>query len=65
MTRATTLGFGVALVLLAVGVLTPSSPVAVLMVILAGITFTVIVFVIFGSAWRTKEWSLRHPGRRP
>jgi hypothetical protein len=64
MSRALTLGFGIALVLLAVGLLAPASPVAVPLVIVAGIIFAGIVFAIFGSAWRTKGWSLRHPGRR-
>ena len=64
MSRAIVLGFGIALVLLAVGLLAPSSPVSVPLVIMAFVILAATVFAIFGSAWRTKGWSLRHPGRR-
>ena len=64
MSRAIVLGFGIALVLLAIGLLAPSSPVSVPLVIAAVIILAGTVLAIFGSAWRTKGWSLRHPGQR-
>ena len=65
MARAIVLGFGIALVLLGlIGLLAPSSPVSVPLVIAAFIILAGAVLAIFGSAWRTKGWSLRHPGQR-
>lgn len=41
----------------------PAPALAVPMVVAAGILFAIVVWAIFISAWRTKGWSLRHPGR--
>lgn len=42
---------------------TPQSMLAALLTIAAGILFGGVIWAIFISAWRTKGWSLRHPGR--
>jgi hypothetical protein len=59
--------FVVCLGLLAVGLfigtVAPSSPVVVPLVIAPFIGFAAIVWAVFVSAWRTKGWSIRHPGR--
>jgi hypothetical protein len=69
MSRALLLASVVGLLLLAGAVLAdlvaPSTSVAVPLVILAAIVFLGVVLAIFASAWRTKGWSLRHPGGQP
>ena len=50
---------GTLLVLLAA----PSSALAVPLVIAAPIPCGVLAWMIFARAWRTKGWSMRHPGR--
>jgi ABC-type nickel/cobalt efflux system permease component RcnA len=65
--RTVILTVAIAVVLLLASVListaTPKSLLAALLVIASGILLTGVVWVIFISAWQTKGWSLRHPGR--
>jgi hypothetical protein len=60
-----TLSIGLVLVAatLLVMVVAPTSPLATALVIAAAIPFMVLVPMIFASAWHTKGWSIRHPGR--
>jgi hypothetical protein len=68
MSRVVSWAFVIGLVLLAagllVGIAAPSSPVGAALVIAAVLDLAAISIAIFGMAWRTKGWSLRHPGRR-
>ncbi len=41
----------------------PSSPLVVPLVIAEAVAFLVLTWMIFAKAWRTKGWSIRHPGR--
>ncbi|HSG87133.1 MAG TPA: hypothetical protein VLA23_12420 [Candidatus Limnocylindrales bacterium] len=41
----------------------PSSGLFIPLVVTAVVMLTVVVWAIFVSAWQTKGWSLRHPGR--
>lgn len=56
---------GVALVLGSVIVTNaaPSSWLPVPLFIVGVILFGIIIWAVFVSAWRTKGWSIRHPGR--
>lgn len=69
MARVLKVASAVAVVLLLgaimVSIAMPESPVAVLLLIVAAVVYVGIVFAIFGSAWRTKGWSIRHPGGDP
>jgi len=69
MTRILTVAVAIGLVLLLgavlVAIAAPESSAAVPLVIVAAVVFVGIVFAIFGSAWRTKGWSTRHPGGDP
>ncbi len=59
--------FVICLAVLAVGLVivtvAPTSPVVVPLVIAPFVGFAAIVCVVFARAWRTKGWSIRHPGR--
>jgi hypothetical protein len=58
---------GVALLVAALVVATasPSSQAAVVLVVTAAVVLFGVVVSIFAAAWRTKGWSLRHPGGGP
>jgi hypothetical protein len=57
------IGFVLAAATLLVMLVAPSSPLAVPLVIAAAAAFVVLIWMIFARAWRTKGWSIRHPGR--
>ena len=69
MARILTVAFAIGLVLLLGGIVAtiaaPESSIAVPLVFVAAVVFVGIVFAVFGSAWRTKGWSIRHPGGDP
>jgi uncharacterized membrane protein len=69
MTRLLTLAVVAGLVLLlsaiVASIAVPESSIAVPLIAAAALVFVGIVFAIFASAWRTKGWSLRHPGGNP
>jgi len=69
MTRILAVAVAIALVLLLGGIVAtiaaPASPLAVPLLAAAAIVFVGLVFAIFGSAWRTKGWSIRHLGGGP
>jgi hypothetical protein len=44
-------------------IIAPSSPLAAALMIAATIPFLALIPYIFVRAWRTKGWSIRHPGR--
>ena len=62
-------GFIVGIVLLvlalAADAMSPSSHVAVVLVAAAAVVLFGVVVAIFAASWRTKGWSLRHPGGGP
>lgn len=68
MSRVLSWAFVIGLVLLAagllVGIAAPSSQVGAALVIVAVLDLAATAIAIFGVAWRTKGWSLRHPGQR-
>jgi hypothetical protein len=68
MSRTLTWAFVAGLIVLMIGLLAgvavPSSPVGVALVMIAVVLLGAIAIAIFGMAWRTKGWSLRHPGQR-
>jgi len=67
MNRALACTFAVGLILLAAALLAnveaPIRPLAVPMLIASAILFGAVVWMIFVRAWRTKGWSIWHPGR--
>jgi hypothetical protein len=67
MGRTLALTFVICLAVLAVGLLmlavAPSPLVVVPLVIAPFVGIAIIVCLIFARAWRTKGWSIRHPGR--
>lgn len=67
MGRKLAVAFVVGVVLLFASVLVeraaPSSGLFIPLVVTAVVMLTVVVWAIFVSAWQTKGWSLRHPGR--
>jgi hypothetical protein len=69
MTRLLTVAVAAGLVLLLCAILAsiavPGSSIAMPLIAAAALVFVAIVFAIFASAWRTKGWSLRHPGDNP
>jgi len=69
MTRILAIAVAIAVVLLLGAILAtiaaPGSSVAVPFLVAAAVMFVGIVVAIFGSAWRTKGWSIRHPGGGP
>ncbi len=69
MSRMLWWAFAIGLVLLGlalfVAVALPSSAMVVPLVAAAAVVFFGIVAAIFAMAWRTKGWSLRHPGGGP
>lgn len=66
MARTLALAFAIGLVLLFGAILAdlaaPESSLSVPLIVAASVVFVGIVFAIFASAWRTKGWSIRHPG---
>lgn len=69
MTRILAVAVAIGLVLLLGAILAsiaaPDSSIAVPLLIVAAVVFVGIVFAIFASAWRTKGWSIHHPGGEP
>jgi ABC-type transport system involved in multi-copper enzyme maturation permease subunit len=69
MTRLLTLAVAAGLVLLLCAIVAsiavPGSSIAVPLIAAAALVFVGIVIAIFASAWRTKGWSLHHPGGNP
>ena len=69
MARILTVAVAIGLVLLLgailVDIAAPESSAAVPLLIVAAVVFSGIVFATLGSAWRTKGWSIRHPGGGP
>ena len=58
---------GVALLVAAllVAIASPSSWAAVVLVTAAAVVLFGVMVAIFAASWRTKGWSLRHPGGGP
>ena len=67
MGRMHALTFVICLALLVVGMIVatvaPSSPVVMPLVIAPFVGFAAIACAVLVRAWRTKGWSIRHPGR--
>jgi membrane protein YdbS with pleckstrin-like domain len=65
LTVATAAGLDLLLCAILASIAVPESSIAVPFIAAAALVFVGIVFAIFASAWRTKGWSLRHPGGNP